>query len=64
MTSGAVLAHGATHGSGPDVELLFFGGALIVLGIVFFVQKSAKPQVSIVLVLAGLALGVGAFTVP
>jgi len=44
--------------------LLFFGGALIVLGIVFFVQKSAKPQVSIVLVLAGLALGVGAFTVP
>ncbi len=63
MSRDASFAHGATHGSGPNVEFLFLGAALFVLGVMFFVQKSAKPQVSIVLVVAGLALGVGAFQI-
>jgi hypothetical protein len=59
--NGFVVAHTFGEG-GPDVELIVFGAALLVLGIVFFVQKSAKPVVSLVLVLASFALVAGAFT--
>ena len=46
---------------GPDVELLLVGGSLLVLGIIFFVQKNTKPAVPVVLVVAAFGLGAGAF---
>ena len=46
---------------GPDLELFLFAAALLVLGLVLFLQKSAKPVVSVVLVIAALAVGTGAF---
>ena len=55
-----VLAH-AGHGSGVDLEYLVLGGALMVLAILLYVQKSAPLVVSVVLVLVALALGSGAF---
>lgn len=54
-----VLAH--TGSTGPHVEYLVLGGAMILLGVLFFFQKSAKPPVSIILVLIGFALVGGAF---
>ncbi len=53
-------AHGLTPG-GPDIEMLLLSVALLLLAIVFFVQKSVKPQVPVFLLLASVALGVGAF---
>jgi hypothetical protein len=46
---------------GPDLELFLFAAALLVLGVVLFLQKSAKPVVSVVLLIAALAVGTGAF---
>ncbi|MDQ4027754.1 MAG: hypothetical protein M3214_06870 [Actinomycetota bacterium] len=46
---------------GPDLELFLFAAALLVLGVVLFLQKSAKPVVSVVLVIAAFAVGTGAF---
>jgi hypothetical protein len=46
---------------GPDLELLLFAAALLILGIVLFLQKSAKPVVSVVLLIAAFAVGTGAF---
>ncbi|HVL64897.1 MAG TPA: hypothetical protein VM573_06970 [Actinomycetota bacterium] len=57
-----ILAH--TLGSGgPEIEMLLIGGAVVVLGVVFFVQKSTKPAVPVVLVLAGLLVAAGSFLV-
>ena len=47
--------------NGPDVELLLVGGALLVLGIIFFLQKNTKPAVPVVLAIAALGFGAGAF---
>ena len=55
------LAHGAVGGSGPQVEMLILAGAFIVLGIVFYFQKSVKPSATVVLVIIGVALVAGAF---
>lgn len=55
------LAHTAGGGSSVSVEFLLIAGALAVVGIVGFFQKSVKPVVSIVLVVAAFALGAGAF---
>lgn len=54
------LAHSITPG-GPDLELTIFAGALLILSVVFFLTKSAKPAVSVVLLLGALGLGAGAF---
>lgn len=51
-----------TVGSGgPEIELLILAGAMLVLGVVFFFQKSVKPIVSLVLVLGAFAVSGGAF---
>ena len=55
-----VLSHGAEGGA--NLEALILAVPLVVLGVVFFVQKSAKPIVSVVLVLAGFAIGAGGLT--
>lgn len=55
-----IIAHTLGTG-GPDLELLMLAGAMLVLGAILFFQKSAKPIVSLTLVLLSLALGTGAF---
>lgn len=55
-----VLAHGAGS-SGPHAEFLVVAGALLVLGVLFYIQKAVKPVVSVILILAAIALGSGAF---
>lgn len=55
-----LLAHTAS-GSGPAAELLLMAGALLLLGVIFFFQRSVKPAVSVGLVLGGFALAGGAF---
>lgn len=51
-----------TIGSGgPEIELLVMAGAVLVLGVVFFFQKTVKPMVPLILVLAAFALAGGAF---
>lgn len=54
------LAHTFGEG-GPEIEFLVLAAGLLVLAIVFFFQKTVKPQVPVILVLAALALTVGAF---
>lgn len=56
------LAHILSNGSGPDVELLIAAFGAGVLGITFFMQKAVKPQVSVVLLLVTVALGITTFT--
>lgn len=55
------LAHTATSG-GPNTEILLLGVGMIVLGVVFFVQKSASRRASVVLLVLGAAAITGAFT--
>jgi hypothetical protein len=55
-----ILAH-ALNQSGPHWEVLIVAGGFLLLGVVFFIQKSVKPVVSIALVLLALAMGTGAF---
>jgi hypothetical protein len=55
-----VLAH-ALNQSGPHVEVLIVAGGFFLLGVVFFVQKSVKPVVSVGLLLLAVAMATGAF---
>jgi Domain of unknown function (DUF4399)/Family of unknown function (DUF6130) len=55
-----IYAHTLGTG-GPDLELFMFAAALLVLGVVLFLQKSTKPIVSVVLLVAAFAVGTGAF---
>jgi hypothetical protein len=55
-----VLAH-ALNQSGPHVEVLIVAGGFLLLGVVFFIQKSVKPVVSVSLVVIAAALATGAF---
>jgi hypothetical protein len=54
------FAHTLGQG-GPEIEFLIVAVAMLVLGIVFFMQRSVKPVVSVVLVVGAFAMGVGAF---
>jgi hypothetical protein len=54
------FAHTLGEG-GPEIELLIVGGAMLFLGIVFFIQKSVKPAVPVVLVIGSIAVVAGAF---
>lgn len=54
------FAHAGEAG-GVHLEYLLVGGALVVLSVIFFVQRSVKPVVSILLFLGGFALAGGAF---
>lgn len=55
-----VFAHTLGAG-GPDLELFILAGSLLILAVVFFLQKSVKPVVSFVVLVAAIALGAGAF---
>lgn len=55
------LAHTATS-SGPNTEILLLGAGMIVLAAVFFFQKSASRQASMILAVLGAAAVTGAFT--
>lgn len=55
------FAHGGAAG-GPNFEALALAVPLVVVGIILFVQRSAKPVVSVMLVLAGVTLALGGFT--
>lgn len=57
-----ILAHTIGVG-GPDLEMMVLAAALVMLGIILFVQKTAKPAVSVGLMVAALAVGGGAFAV-
>jgi hypothetical protein len=49
---------------GPDLELFLLAVALVFLGVVtFFVQKTTKPFVPVLLLVGGLAVGAGAFAI-
>lgn len=56
------LAHILSSGGGPDLELLIAAFGAGVLGVVFFLQKAVKPQVSVILLLVAVALGITAFS--
>lgn len=56
-----VLAHTATS-SGPNTEILLLGVGMIVLALVFFFQKTASRQASLVLAVLGAVAVTGAFT--
>jgi hypothetical protein len=56
------LAHTLGTG-GPEIELLVVAVALIVLGVMFFMRRTASPRASTLTLLAGLALGAGSFIV-
>ena len=55
-----ILAH-TLGASGPDIEFLMLAVALVVLSIVFFVQKTTKAFVPVLLLVAAIGFGVGAF---
>ena len=56
------LAH--TFGTGgPDIEMMLLAVALLFLGVTFFIQKSTKPAVPVLLLVGALGVGAGAFAV-
>ena len=55
-----VLAHGL-GGNGPEIELLFLGGALVLFGIF---KGAQKMRTNLLLGLIGVAMVVGAFAFP
>lgn len=56
-----LLAHGAA--GGPNFEALVLALALVVIGVVLFVQKSGSPVAALVFVVAGVAIGAGGMTI-
>lgn len=56
------FAHTATS-SGPNTEILLLGAGMVVLGAIFFFQKTASRQASLVLAVLGAVAITGAFTV-
>jgi hypothetical protein len=62
VTGDLYLAHSFTPG-GPEIEVLLLAGALLYLGVYLFVRKAAKPIVSVGLVVAALAFGLGSFAI-
>lgn len=55
------LAHGTP--GGPNFEALVLALALVVVGVILFVQKTAKPIVPVVLVLGGMGIAAGGLTI-
>ena len=49
--------------NGPEIEFLIIAGAMLLLGVIFFMQKAVKPVVSVILVIGAFALVAGAFAV-
>ncbi|MEA2499459.1 MAG: hypothetical protein QOH26_1864 [Actinomycetota bacterium] len=57
-----ILAH-SIGTSGPDIEFLMLAVALVVLAVVLFVQKTAKPFVPVLLLVGAIGFSAGAFAV-
>lgn len=55
------FAHGAP--GGPNFEALVLALAMVVVGVMLFVQKTAKPIVPVVLVLGGIGIAAGGLTI-
>lgn len=55
------FAHGAP--GGPNFEALVLALAMVVVGVILFVQKTAKPIVPVVLVLGGIGIAAGGLTI-
>jgi hypothetical protein len=57
-----ILAH--TIGSGgPEIEFLILAAASVITGVILFVKKSAPRSAPVVLMLVGIGLVFGAFTI-
>lgn len=56
-----VLAHAVHTSGGPQMEYLVIAGAMLLLGVLLYIQRSAPPAVSVALGVVALALGSGAF---
>ena len=56
------IAHAATS-SGPNTEILLLGVGMLVLAAVFFFQKTASANATLILGVLGVAAITGAFTV-
>jgi hypothetical protein len=54
-------AHAVGFAGGPSIEILVVAAGMLVLGVVLFLQKTAKPAVVILLLAAGLVMGVVSF---
>lgn len=54
------LSHGVT-GEGPSIEFLILAAGLVVLAVIFFVQKTVKPHVPLALLAFAFAMAAGAF---
>lgn len=57
-----LLAHGG-EGGAANFEALVLAIPMVVVGVILFAQKAAKPIVPVALVLGGFAIAVGGFTV-
>jgi hypothetical protein len=57
-----ILAHTLGAG-GPEIEFLIVAAGMLVLAVIFFFQKTVKPQVPVFLALGAFALTAGAFAV-
>jgi hypothetical protein len=57
------VADGQVISGGPNFEMLVLSAALLVLALVFFVRKAAKPQVILLLLLGAFGFGFGSFAV-
>lgn len=60
MSDRLILAH-VTSGPGPSIEFLILAAGLVILALMFFLQKTVAPQVPLLLLLVAVALGGGAF---
>jgi hypothetical protein len=54
------LAH-ALGTDGPEIEFLIAAGGMLVLALIFFFQKTVKPQVPLFLLVGAFGLTAGAF---
>lgn len=59
--SDLILAH-SFGGGGPDVEGSILAAIIVGFGIVSFVRRTMKPATSVSVVVVGIALAVGSFT--
>jgi hypothetical protein len=55
-----ILAH-SLGSSGPEIELLLVAGAILLLGLTLYRQKSVRPYVGVLILAGGLGAGIGAF---
>ena len=59
-----VLAHSATIAGGVEPELLVFGIVVVVLAILLRPSRTGNARTSLITLIVGIMLILGAFTVP